>query len=160
METSLDEAAAQLSAADGGRLGFSVGGGGHRRYHPAGGEAMGTGGGATATAMDTAAADTDYLTASLGRYKGGGTGGALPLDRYRGRRIRCKAVLRSNMPNDKGREVRLFVDYCTAYRPGGVGGSLSRYSSCFVYIGLYQTAPQSRLISHSFVCPKTIRNLM
>lgn len=50
---------------------------------------------------------TDYLTSSLGRYKGGGPGGALPADRYRGHRLRCKAVLRSNMPNDKGREVRV-----------------------------------------------------
>ncbi|CAB1110814.1 unnamed protein product [Ectocarpus sp. CCAP 1310/34] len=53
---------------------------------------------------------TDYLTSSLGRYKGGGPGGALPVDRYRGHRLRCKAVLRSNMPNDKGREFVITYD--------------------------------------------------
>lgn len=95
METSLDEAAAEM------RSGFR--GGGRRMYHPTDGEALPTDGGETAAA----AAETDYLTASLGRYEGGAPGGALPMDRYGGRRIRCKAVLRSNVPNDKGREVRI-----------------------------------------------------
>lgn len=63
-------------------------------------------GGSTAAAA-AAGTVTDYLTSSLGRYKGGAPGGALPVDRFRGHRLRCKAVLRSNMPNDKGREVRV-----------------------------------------------------
>lgn len=63
-------------------------------------------GGSTAAAA-AAGTETDYLTSRLGRYKGGAPGGALPVDRYRGHRLRCKAVLRSNMPNDKGREVRV-----------------------------------------------------
>lgn len=33
-------------------------------------------------------------------------GGAYPPDRFKGRRIRCKAVLNSSHPNDLGREVR------------------------------------------------------
>lgn len=69
-------------------------------YHPAGGNRWST------TEGKAAAAGTDYLTASLGQYEGGAPSGAFPADRYRGHRIRCKAALRSNMPNDKGREVR------------------------------------------------------
>eukprot|EP00752_Nemacystus_decipiens_P017835 g15991.t1 len=53
---------------------------------------------------------TDYLTASLGQYEGGAPSGAFPVDRYRGHRIRCKAVLKSNMPNDKGREFVVTYD--------------------------------------------------
>ncbi|CAM9451673.1 unnamed protein product [Ectocarpus sp. 12 AP-2014] len=66
--------------------------------------------GGTAAAAAAEGTVTDYLTSSLGRYKGGGPGGALPVDRYRGHRLRCKAVLRSNMPNDKGREFVITYD--------------------------------------------------
>lgn len=45
---------------------------------------------------------------SLGGSSGGGIGGALPPDRYKGRRIRCKAILMSDMPNDVGREVTMW----------------------------------------------------
>lgn len=46
---------------------------------------------------------------------GGGTwstapGGAYPPDRFKGRRIRCKALLSSSHPNDLGREVRYVED--------------------------------------------------
>lgn len=34
-------------------------------------------------------------------------GGALPPDRFKGRRVRCKAALNSSHPNDIGREVRI-----------------------------------------------------
>lgn len=66
-----------------------------------------------ATARASAPA-VDYLTASLGQHKGGGRAGAYPADRYGGRRIRCKAALRSSMPNDNGREVCL---HCTCFGP-------------------------------------------
>ncbi|CAM9350828.1 unnamed protein product, partial [Scytosiphon promiscuus] len=54
----------------------------------------------------------DDVTAaeSLGQHRGGGTAGAFPADRYGGRRIRCKAALRSNMPIDKGREFVITYD--------------------------------------------------
>lgn len=93
MATSLDEEASERSRRRARRV-----------YHPAGGDHWPTQGKAAAAA---AVVGTDYLTASLGQYEGGAPSGAFPVDRYRGHRIRCKAALRSNMANDKGREVRL-----------------------------------------------------
>lgn len=87
MATSLDEEASDRSRHRARRV-----------YHPARGNDWSTEGKA-------AAVGTDYLTASLGQYEGGAPSGAFPVDRYRGHRIRCKAALKSNMANDKGREV-------------------------------------------------------
>lgn len=89
MTTSLDEDALERSRKTG-----------RREYNPADGNHLQKG-------VRAAVVGTDYLTASLGRYEGGAPSGAFPADRYRGHRIRCKAVMRSNMANDKGREVRL-----------------------------------------------------
>ena len=99
METSLDEDACEQSRCRARRV-----------YHPAGEKHR--------WAEDKVATETDYLTASLGAYKGAAPSGALPMDRYRGHRIRCKAALRSNMPNDKGREVMIcFAAHARLVRP-------------------------------------------
>lgn len=70
------------------------------------------GAGAKSTAQQVEAEGLYSGHSGTGSSRRGGTdypaiGGALPPDRFKGRRIRCKAVLNSSHPNDIDREVRI-----------------------------------------------------
>lgn len=59
-----------------------------------------------------------------------GMGGALPPDRYKGQRIRCKAILKSDHPNDAGREVRVGTQYLRMAYSGIIVRALLRRFLC------------------------------